>query len=59
MRSRVREVLSQIFRSETTPKRGTVVKPKQEAIDAAARNYGYFALLSNEIKDPIEALAVY
>lgn len=47
------------FEVNTTPKRGTVVKPKQEAIDAAARNYGYFALLSNEIKDPIEALAVY
>jgi hypothetical protein len=47
------------FEVTTTPKRGAVVKPKQEAIDAAARNYGYFALLSNEIKDPIEALAVY
>lgn len=47
------------FEVKSTPKRGVVVKPKQEAIDAAAKNYGYFALLSNEIKDPIEALAVY
>lgn len=47
------------FEVTSTPKRGTVVKPKQEVIDAAASNYGYFALLSNEIKDPIEALAVY
>ncbi|WP_168120760.1 IS1634 family transposase [Paenibacillus sp. HB172176] len=47
------------FTIKSTPKRGTVVKAKQEAIDAAAQNYGYFALLSNEIKDPIQALALY
>ncbi|MCP3773617.1 IS1634 family transposase [Paenibacillus sp. MZ04-78.2] len=47
------------FEVKSTPKRGTVVKPKQEVIDAAVKNYGYFALLSNEIKDPIEALVVY
>lgn len=47
------------FDVKSTPKRGVVVKPKQEAIDTAAKNYGYFALLTNEIKDPIEALAVY
>lgn len=47
------------FTVKSTPKRGTVVKANQEAIDAAARNYGYFALLSNEVKDPIQALALY
>ncbi|BCG58825.1 IS1634 family transposase [Paenibacillus sp. URB8-2] len=47
------------FEVTSTPKRGISIKPKQEAINAAAKNYGYFALLSNEIKDPIEALAVY
>jgi transposase len=47
------------FTVKSTPKRGTVVKAKQEAIDAAAANYGYFALLSNEMKDPIQALALY
>ncbi|WP_281884531.1 IS1634 family transposase [Paenibacillus sp. YYML68] len=47
------------FEVTSTPKRGAVIRPKQEAIDAAAKNYGYFAMLSNEIKDPIEALAVY
>ncbi|MDP1510348.1 hypothetical protein L8C07_07390 [Paenibacillus sp. CMAA1739] len=41
------------------PKRGSVVKAKQGAIDAAVQNYGYFALLSNEIQDPIQALALY
>lgn len=47
------------FTVKSTTKRGTVVKAKQEAINAAAANYGYFALLSNEIKDPIQALALY
>jgi len=28
-------------------------------MDRAIKNYGYFALLSNEIKDPIKALEIY
>lgn len=44
------------FEVKATPKRGISVRPKQEVLDAAARNYGYFALLSNEIKDPIQSL---
>jgi|GEM_PF-3278788 len=32
--------------------------PRQEAIDLAEKNYGYFALISNDIKDPLEALAL-
>lgn len=47
------------FEVKETPKRGISIKPKQEAMDAAAKNYGYFALLSNEIKDPIQALSTY
>jgi len=43
----------------TTPVRGTVLVPKQEAIHAVEKNYGYFALMSNDIKDPLEALALY
>ena len=42
-----------------TPKRGVKVIAKQNAIDEARKNYGYFALLSNEIKEPIEALGLY
>jgi len=42
-----------------TPKRGRKVKPREEAMREAARNYGYFALLSNEVKDPFEALSLY
>jgi len=43
----------------TTPVRGVQLTLKQEAIDAAEKNYGYFALMSNSIKDPFEALDIY
>lgn len=32
---------------------------KEEVLIEAKRNYGYFALLSNEIKDPLDALTIY
>ena len=44
------------FEIKLTPKRGITVTAKQDVIDEAVKNYGYFTLLSNEIKDPIEAL---
>ena len=42
-----------------TPVRGIKVVAKQAAIDEARKNYGYFTLISNEVKDPIEALELY
>lgn len=42
-----------------TPKRGRKVKPKEEVMREATKNYGYFALLSNEVNDPFEALSLY
>ena len=42
-----------------TPRRGIRVAARQKVIDEAKSNYGYFALISNEVKDPIEALAIY
>ncbi|SFE98934.1 IS1634 family transposase, partial [Trichococcus pasteurii] len=33
--------------------------PKQKAITQAEKDYGFFALISNEIKDPIAALDLY
>ncbi len=42
-----------------TIKRGRKIKPKEDAMHQAARNYGYFALLSNEVKEPFEALSLY
>jgi len=43
----------------TTPVRGTKVVPRQEAIAQAEKDYGFFVLISNEIKDPILALETY
>lgn len=47
------------FEISTTPKRGAKIVPKQKAIDELVKNYGYFVLLTNEVKDPVEALALY
>ena len=47
------------FHISSTPKRGLKIVPKEEAMREVARNYGYFALLSNEVKDPFEALSLY
>jgi len=47
------------FDVKETPVRGTKVTVKQEASDEAKKLYGYFVLLSNDIKDPVEALQIY
>jgi transposase len=47
------------FTVSETPNRGRKVEPKEEAIREAAKNFGYFALLSNEVKDPFDALSLY
>ncbi len=47
------------FEVKSTPKRGKKIVPKQDVMTEAARNFGYFALLSNEVKDPFETLSLY
>ena len=47
------------FMVTQTPKRGRKVVPIEDAMDERAKNYGYFALLTNEVKDPYEALSLY
>lgn len=47
------------FEVKTTPVRGTKVIARDEALAEAKRNYGYFALLSNEVKDATKALEIY
>lgn len=47
------------FEVTETPKRGRKIRPKEEVMLKATENYGYFALLSNEVKDPFEALSLY
>ena len=47
------------FTVKDTPIRGRMVTSNDDAIQKATENYGYFALLSNEVKDPIIALDLY
>jgi len=47
------------FETKTTPKRGTKVIVKEEAVKKAKRYYGFFALISNEAMDSITALEIY
>ena len=47
------------FEIKETPKRGISVTYHQDKIDQAHERYGFFALLSNEVKDPITALKLY
>jgi transposase len=47
------------FKVKTTPVRGTKVIANEEAMAEAKRNYGYFVLLSNEVKEAVQALEIY
>jgi transposase len=47
------------FETKTTPKRGTRVAIKEEAVNKAKRYYGFFALMTNEAMDAITALEFY
>lgn len=49
----------QYFTYKTTPKRGTNVTVIEENVNAAKRNYGFFALITNEKMDAITALELY
>lgn len=45
------------FDVKSTPVRGLQIIAKEEAL--AQRNFGYFALVSNEIKEAVKALEIY
>jgi transposase len=47
------------FTITETPVRGKVYAFKENAIRKAEQNYGYFVLMTNGIKDPVEALRIY
>ena len=47
------------FTIKETPKRGISLGYRQEAIDCARERYGFFVLISNEVKDPVTALSLY
>ena len=47
------------FDIKITPVRGVKVRVREDVLEEVKRNYGYFALVSNEIKEAINALDVY
>ena len=47
------------FETKTTPKRGTKVVVKEEAVRNAKRYFGFFALMTNETMSAITALELY
>ena len=47
------------FTIHETPVMGKTYSFKEDAIRKAEKNYGYFVLMSNGIKDPVEALRIY
>lgn len=47
------------FEVTKTPVRGVKVVAKEDVIAEKKKNYGYFSLMSNDIKEPIEALEIY
>ncbi len=47
------------YEVKETPIRGVTLTPKEDVIEATENNYGYFALISNGIKDPLDALEIY
>lgn len=53
------KLYAKYYEVKETPVRGISLTPKQEAIRAVEQNYGYFALVSNGIKDPLDALDIY
>ena len=47
------------FEVKNTPKRGIQVSVKQEALEKAKKNFGFFGLISNLVKEPVRALEIY
>ena len=53
------KLYTKYYEIKTTPVKGVSLIPKQEVIYEKLKYYGYFALISNTIKDPLEALEIY
>ncbi len=47
------------FDIKETPVRGISLSYKQDAINAVRERYGFFTLISNEVKDPVTAIRLY
>ncbi len=55
----MKKLYQKYFTITETPVRGKVYSFKEDAIRKSEKNYGYFALMTNGIKDPVEALHIY
>ncbi|MEA3433542.1 MAG: IS1634 family transposase [Campylobacterota bacterium] len=53
------KLYSKYFTVHETPVRGIQVQANEEAIRDKEKNFGYFTLISNSIKESIEAIDVY
>jgi transposase len=53
------QLYAKYFTIKKTPKRGMSVTIRTEVLEEEAKYYGYFSLMSNLVKDPIDALIVY
>ncbi len=49
----------QFFEVRKTPVRGVSVRTREDAVREAREGHGFFALVSNEVKDPVRALTIY
>ena len=49
----------QYFMVKETPKRGIQIQYMNDAIQKRMGQFGYFVLLSNDIKDPVAAIEIY
>lgn len=47
---------SKYYEIKETPVRGITLIHKQEAIETVKKNFGYFTLVSNAVKNPLDAL---
>jgi len=53
------EQYEKYFHIRQTPGRRITLTIKQHSLDFKQKDFGYFSLISNDIKDPIEALDMY
>lgn len=53
------KLYAKYYEISETPVRGVSLVPKQDVISEAEKNFGYFALMSNGVKDPLDAIDIY
>ena len=59
MNSKHEKQYAKYFNIKTTPRKGIAVTVKEDVVSEEESNYGYFTLVSNDVKDPTKALEIY